>query len=461
MSPTLRNQEPSLRGSKTTIAGAARRAILGGLGCAVLAVGAFAPSAIAAPAPGDDEVQVSLDAPADNLEEVTDERGKRLEIVDIDEAKPDEKTAVALTSGGDPVLLRSLYAPKEQKATSDATEPGLEGWVEGVNYFTDGEPQTSEEKISFSDLPQIDPASLDLAFSTATSSTSFSAAWVDDEKVLYDVYRDGVFVGTADDASFSESGLQPGTDYTYTVLPATREIGGDELTFQVHTLAANAAKLVETTDDPISSLSLQPVASWFLYNTFITNNRVDWDIIQGAFGGCVGTFGDKFGGDNRGYVTPTLYEDPWWYNSHRTGARMKIDFGPNYVIEEKHVGQSHLYNSSGGLKETRTASTSGIVFSERSVSSSLYKVKVSHEVGNPFCSTGAIRYVVYVNTWASGVMQVNGYRHPVPAHEAYGLFMNSSGSEYWQTMYQGAQGDFLCVSGVCPTQTISKTHTPS
>lgn len=91
MSPTLRNQEPSLRGSKTTIAGAARRAILGGLGCAVLAVGAFAPSAIAAPAPGDDEVQVSLDAPADNLEEVTDERGKRLEIVDIDEAKPDEK----------------------------------------------------------------------------------------------------------------------------------------------------------------------------------------------------------------------------------------------------------------------------------------------------------------------------------------------------------------------------------
>ncbi|MGP6204805.1 hypothetical protein [Microbacterium sp.] len=261
MSPLLRNQDPSLRRSKKTVAGTARRAILGGLGCAVLAVGAFAPSAIAAPAPGDDEVQVSLEAPVEDLKAVPDARGQRLEIIDIDEAKADEKTAVALTSGGDPVLLRSLYAPKEQEPTSDATEPGLEGWVEGVNYFTDGEPQTSEEKISFSDLPQIDPASLELAFSTATSSTSFSAAWVGDEKVLYDVYRDGVFVDTADDASFSESGLQPGTDYTYTVQPAAREIGGDELTFQVHTLAANAAELLETVDDPISSLSLQPVAS--------------------------------------------------------------------------------------------------------------------------------------------------------------------------------------------------------
>lgn len=139
---------------------------------------------------------------------------------------------------------------------------------------------------------------------------------------------------------------------------------------------------------------------------------------------------------------------------------MKIDFGPNYVIEQKDVGQTRLYNSSGGLKETRTASTSGIVFGERSVSSSLYQVKVSHTVGNPFCTTGAIRYAVYVNIWASGVMQVNGYRHPVPAHEAYGMFMNSVGSEYWTTMYRGTQGDFSCVSGLCPTQTISKTHTP-
>ncbi|MFT4230317.1 MAG: hypothetical protein QM602_08520 [Microbacterium sp.] len=437
------------------------RTFLGAIGVAALAVGAFASPAFAAPTTDDDEAQVSLEAPAEDLRSITDTKGQRLDVVDIDEAAPDEKTAVALTSDGDPVLLRSLYAPETKAPTSDAAEPGLEGWVEGVNYFTDGGSQASEEKILFSDLPQIDPDSLELAFSTATSSTSFSAAWVEDEKTVYDVYRDGVFLVSTDTASFTDSGLAPGTDYSYTTRPTAKETGGDEKTFQVHTLADNAAKVVANVEDPIASLAVQPVASWFLYNTFITNKYVKWDIFQSAFGGCAGTSGDKFGGDNRGYVTPALYEDPWWYTSHRTGARMKIDFGPNYVIEEKNVGASHLYNSSGGLKETRTASTSGIVFSERSVSSSLYQVKLSHEVGNPFCSTGAIRYTVYVNTWASGVMQVNGYRHPVPAHEAYGLFMNSSGSEYWTTMYRGAQGDFWCVSGLCPTQTISKTHTPS
>lgn len=440
---------------------AGTRKILGAFGVAAIAIGAFASPAFAAQSSGDDEAEVVLEAPSDDLRTVTDAKGQELDVIDIDERSPDEKTAVALTSDGELVLLRSLYAPEEKAPVSDATEPGLDGWVEGVNYFTDGASQTSEEKILFSDLPQIDPDTLELAFSTATSSTSFSAAWVEDGPVVYDVYRDGVLLASTDNGSFTDSDLAPGTDYTYTTRPATGESTGDEMTFQVHTLADNADKVVATAEDPIASLTMQPVASWFMYNTFITNQYVDWDLIQGIGGGCVGTFGDKFGGDNRGYMLPALNQDPWSFISHRTGARMKIDFGPNYVIEEKDVGASYLYNSSGGVKDTRTASDSGIVFSERSVSSSLYQVKLSHEVGNPFCSFGAIRYSVYVNTWSSGVMQVNGYRHPVPAHEAYGMFINSSGSDYWTTIYRGAQGDFGCVSGLCPTQSISKTHTPS
>jgi hypothetical protein len=41
------------------------------------------------------------------------------------------------------------------------------------------------------------------------------------------------------------------------------------------------------------------------------------------------------------------------------------------------------------------------------------------------------------------------------------LFMNSNYSENWVTMYRGDQGDFSCVAGFCPTQTIGKTHYPS
>lgn len=434
---------------------------LGAIGVAVLTVGVLASSAFADSTAEEEDAPVTLGAPTDDLRTVTDAKGIPLEIVDIDEESPDETTAVALTSDGEPVVLRSLYAPDTKTPTSDAVEPGLEGWVEGVNYFTDGKSQTSEEKISFSDLPQIDPGSLELAMSTATSTTSFSASWVDDEAAVYDVYRDEVLVASTDTGSFTVSDLAPGQAYTYSVRPATGETNADERTFQVQTLGDDAAKIIATDDNPVKALASQKVASWFLYNTFITNQYVNWDLIQGGLGGCAGTFGDKYGGDNRGYVTPGLYDDPWWYIPHRTGARMKIDFGPNYVIEEKDVGATRLYNSSGGLKETRTASTSGIVFSERSVSSNLYQVKLSHEVGNPFCSTGAIRYTVYLNTWASGTMQVNGYRHPVPAHEAYAFFIDSYGGQFWLSMYKGAQGDFGCVSGLCPTQTISKTHTPA
>jgi len=440
------------------------RTSVGALGVAVLAVGAFASPAVAdSKEEQDSDVLVVLEAPVENLSGITDVKGQRLDIVAIDESSPDEKTAVALTSDREPVLLRSLYAPETKTPVSDASEPGLEGWVEGVNYFTDAGPQSSEEKVLFSDLPRIDPDSLELAFSTATSSTSFSATWVDDVTTVYDVYRDGVKLASTDTASFADSRLTPGADYTYMLQPAAGETGGEEKIFRVHTLPDDAARVMATADDPVAALSIPPLASWFMYNTFITNNRVNWDIIQGAFGGCEGTFGDQYGGDNRGYYLPPLYVDPW-IASHRTGARMKVDFYPGeagYVIEQKDVGETRLYDSSGGIKKRATASTAGIVFSERSVSSSLYQVKLSHEVGHPMCTAGAIRYAVYVNIWASGTMQVNGYRHPVPAHEAYGLFMNSSGSEYWTPMYQGAQGDFGCVSGLCPTQTISKTHYPS
>ncbi len=341
-----------------------------------MAASMFAPAAVASE--DDPGAPVSLSAATDDLERVKDSRGKGLTVVSQKGGKSDEKTVVAMTADEQVVLLRSLYAPKPKTPTNDAVEPGLDGWVAGETYFTDGKPITSEEVIHFDDLPRIDPATLELAFSTATSETSFSAAWTGNDDLAYDVLRNGKRIATVTDGTFTDSAA-----------------------------------------------------------------------------------GDKYGGDSRSYFFPQLYLDPWGSASHRTGARMKIDFGPNAVIEQKDVGETRLYTSSGALKAKRTASTDGIVFSERSVSSSLYRVKLSHSVGNPFCNKGAIRYTVYLNTWSSGVMQVNGYRHPVPAHEAYGLFMNSSGSEYWTTMYRGAQGDFFCISGTCPTQTISKTHTPA
>lgn len=279
------------------------RAVISAAAVAVIAATAVQTSAFAAP---EDQAEgpVSLKAPADDLRSVLDAHGKPVKIVKINDRDEDEKTAVALTAEGEAVLLRSLYAPKPKTPANDAVEPGHKGWVEGVNYFTDGEPQTSEEVVYFDDLPQIDPATLDLALSTATTETSFSAAWAGNAGVTYEILRDGKLVDSTNSGSFTDSGLKPGRTYTYTARPAKGEGSGDEKTFQVHALVEDAEAVALRTSDPIAALAMTPVASWFMYNTFITNQYVAWDILQGVGGGCAGTLGDKFGGDNRSWYAP-------------------------------------------------------------------------------------------------------------------------------------------------------------
>ncbi|MCE7483768.1 DUF3238 domain-containing protein [Microbacterium profundi] len=209
-------------------------------------------------------------------------------------------------------------------------------------------------------------------------------------------------------------------------------------------------------------LAVPPSAGWFLYDTFITDQYVPLTTLMQA-SGCVGQIGQKYGGNNRVYTTPSLWDHPWQYRGVKTGAMAKVDFvnGSPYTMQDKLVAPTYLYNQNGSLAETRTASANGIKFLDQAASSTLYQFRVSHTVGNPFCTSGAIRYEANVNIWKSGVMQLNGYRHPVPHHESYGLFTFSNGSNAWIQMYRGANQSFDCLSGLCATQLLSKTYTPS
>lgn len=410
---------------------------------------------------------VELDAPVEEFSDVVDADGGRLHVVSEEGRGSAERSAVVLTDENEVVLLRSLHGDRDPSAhrsssqAQEAKEPGLDGWVEGENYFVDGRAQTSTEEFAFDDIAPLDESSLELLLSTATGASSFSAAWTADGASSYEIYRDGQLVAKTDAHSFADAGLEPDRDYVYVARAADGAAAGTETIFQARTLPADARRIAQSSGSAVQALSVPREASWFVYNTFIQQAKVAWDIYKGVGGQCAGVPGDQYGGDNRSFRTPTVGEDPWASGSLRTGARVKIDFGSAAVIEQKNVGTTYLYNSSGGVKETRTASTAGITFSERSVGATLYKVRIQQQVGNPFCQYGAIRANVYVNIWKSGTMQINGSRHPVPAHEAYGLFTNSSGGQYWLRMYEGAQGDFHCVSGTCPEQVIGKTHTPS
>ncbi|MDQ1124921.1 hypothetical protein [Microbacterium trichothecenolyticum] len=410
---------------------------------------------------------VELDAPVEEFSDVVDARGERLRVVSEEGRGSADRSAVALTEDDEAVLLKSLHGDKDPSSLQspsqlqEAREPGLDGWVEGENYFVDGRAQTSTQELAFDDIAALDESSLDVLVSTATGSSSFSAAWAADGATSYEIYRDGQFVTKTDRHSFADAGLESDRDYVYVARAADGSTAGTETIFQAHTLPSDASRIAQSSRSPVQTLAVPREASWFVYNTFIQQDKVAWDIYKAVGGQCAGVPGDQYGGDNRSFRTPLVGEDPWASGSLRTGARVKIDFGSAAVIEQKNVGTTYLYNSSGGVKETRTASTAGITFSERSVGATLYKVRIQQQVGNPFCQYGAIRANVYVNIWKSGTMQINGSRHPVPAHEAYGLFTNSSGGQYWLRMYEGAQGDFHCVSGTCPEQVIGRTHTPS
>lgn len=86
------------------------------------------------------------------------------------------------------------------------------------------------------------------------------------------------------------------------------------------------------------------------------------------------------------------------------------------------------------------------------------KYGVSHEVGDPYCWIGKIRYAVpLVEIYRSGTVSISGSRQPIPAFEFYALFSTPT-NNYWVTLYTGHEGDLICLLGFCPSQNISKTY---
>lgn len=89
---------------------------------------------------------------------------------------------------------------------------------------------------------------------------------------------------------------------------------------------------------------------------------------------------------------------------------------------------------------------------------------VSHSVKNPFCSAGAITYRDEVRFYrTSNIVQINGWRYPVPNHE----ISASTGTYYapgiwWLPAYWGPTESFNCLLGYCTRDDyqLSQTGVP-
>lgn len=172
-----------------------------------------------------------------------------------------------------------------------------------------------------------------------------------------------------------------------------------------------------------------------------------------------------FKGDGRSYSRPSgptlIYSHP----SFRTGLDViaDLDAPPAYqgVHEVKDTGITRRYNESKRYVDQDKASTAGMVVQNPTASAYNYvKFGVSHEVGDPFCWIGKIRYALpLVEIFKSGTVSLSGSRQPIPTFEFYASFSTPSGSTYWANLYRKDEGDLICLLGACPSQNIKKTYT--
>lgn len=171
-----------------------------------------------------------------------------------------------------------------------------------------------------------------------------------------------------------------------------------------------------------------------------------------------------FKGDNRDYYKPAGPVPLPTHPSFRTGLEVVAELDAPSALQgvyiNKMVGTTKRYDEHKNFVDSATASSNGIVVQNPTVSADNYvKYGVSHEIGDPFCWIGKIRYSLpLVEVYKSGTVSLSGSRQPIPAFEFYASFIPSSGASYWATLFRGHEGDLVCLLGICPSQNISQTH---
>lgn len=445
------------RPSKSRSRGWAVSAFALALVAPALAVG----GAGAALAESDDYVVAKLSA---DPEDLVDKNGKAVSLISAESAAEDSAEQVSLvrTAGGVDARVTAQWS--QPRTASPLPEPG--NYPMAVGEKEEISPQgiaSVQSGFNFEDIKQLTRDDLELAFVSAVTSSSVSFAWRVNPLVSeYVVTRDGAEVARTGDGSFLDRGLSAGKSYLYEIraeVPATeaREATYTSRTVPLTTLGSESASSLG--GGVISPLTWQLYTTAFTYKTFITDSYVPVDFATAA--GCFvngAVVGDYFGGDGRYFAGPGLTA-PYTTPSYRTQAFVNVNWdnpSPWDIVTVKLVSPTRLYDSSLALKATHTASTNGIVFQNPSRAGDYVSLGISHEVGNPFCVVSAIRYsLAWVEFHRSGTVSFEGSRQPVPAHEAYARFSDSSGNEFWYSLYLGNQGSFLCtLPSLCVSENI-------
>lgn len=296
-----------------------------------------------------------------------------------------------------------------------------------------------------------DPGLFEVTAISAVTTSTVSYAW-NAEGARFEISRNGSPFLATKNPSFTDSGLAPGSTVNYGVTAYDAD-GAVLATRFLPITTEGDGKLV-------APMNYQNYVSQAIYRTFIPDARVSLDFFATMGCGQAGQANRTFGGDDRGFAAPNQYS-PWDGFSSRTSVALNINWDSPYpydVLWVKQVGTTHLYDGSILIDE-RTASDAGIQISEVMSTGSYAQARVNHDVANPFCAAGSIKYNVIFRWYRNGTIEVVGWRQPVPNHEIWGGWDNGVGNMDWYTFGLYNNEGFGCLVGACGNRDVNASQT--
>lgn len=278
------------------------------------------------------------------------------------------------------------------------------------------------------------------------------------------VSRDGAVIGSTEGGSFVDDGVADSTIYEYTVesVPAAVEqrssasekdiseqalanaspAGSDRtsVTFQAEALP-ESDPLDATTALAAAALPKQTLNTW-VHMTYIPQATVSVNLFEGM--ACDGA--EAFRGDNRADKAPTASSLP----SHRTAIRVAANWSnpsPYQLYWEKSTGITRKVVG-GKVVATKQASPNGIEVLNTWVKSGVAHFDIRHDVADPFCKVGSVKYRETVQIWRSGIVAVNGRHNSVPNHESYASYnYDKYGNQRFVKVWNFSKASYPCLVG--------------
>lgn len=214
------------------------------------------------------------------------------------------------------------------------------------------------------------------------------------------------------------------------------------LSITAHTLPDSAAARTSL-DAAVTPYAVptQQLNQW-VHMTYIPQETVPIAWFQGM--ACSGA--EAFKGDNRGDSTPSNFSLP----SHRTALRVAANWqnpAPWDLYWEKSTGVTRKVVG-GSVVETKQANPNGIQVLDTWVSGGVAHFDVRHDVQDPFCLVGSVKYRETVQIWRAGSVAVNGRHNNVPNHESYASYnYNSAGDNRWTKVWNFGNANYWCLLG--------------